>query len=45
MWNILVRQSCHAVAEDIAFIIKRIMADFVDFNCPQDVIGGKEGSE
>ena len=38
-------KSCHAVVEDKSFIVKGIKTGLVDLDRPQDVVGGKEGSE
>ena len=38
-------QGRYAIVQDIPFIIKCIQARFINFDCSQDVIGGKEGSE
>ena len=45
--NVLVAicQGRHAIVQDISFIVKGIQACFSNFDCSQDVIGGKEGSE
>jgi len=42
---VAVYQGRHAIVQDIPFIVKGIQACFINFDCPQDVIGGKEGSE
>ena len=38
-------KSCHAVVEDKSFIVKGIKTGLVYLDRPQDVVGGKEGSE
>jgi len=35
----------HAIVQGVSFIVKGIQACFINFDCSQDVIGGKEGSE
>jgi len=47
MWDIFVAvcKGCRAVVEDKSFIVKGIKTGLVYFDRPQDVVGGKKGSE
>ena len=38
-------QGTNAILKNIAFIIKSVKTRFIDFNSPQDVICGLEGTE
>ena len=48
-WGVVmaIGKGCHAIAENtcISFIIKSVQACLVNFDCPQEVVGGAIGSK